>query len=231
MSNERILIVDDEADLARIEEKYLSKEGFQVSIANDGREALTIFKSFKPHLVILDIMLPEIDGMEVCRIIRNESKVPVIMLSAKDGDMDKVLSLGLGADDYMTKPFSPLELVARVKAHIRRYQDFNTEALKETQNIIKVKELEINTESYNVSVKGQPLSLTSKEFELLVFLCRNPNRVLSKEQIYENVWGFNEFGEISAVAVYINRLREKMGRFNVDYIKTVRGVGYKIETQ
>lgn len=229
MSNERILIVDDEVDLARIEEKYLTKEGFQVSTANDGKEALEMFKSFKPQLVILDIMLPKLDGMEVCRIIRSESKVPVIMLSAKDGDLDKVLSLGLGADDYITKPFSPLELVARVKAHIRRYQDFNIENLKEEQNIISIKDLEINTASYDVSINGKLLSLTSKEFEMLTFLCRNPNQVLSKEQIYEKVWGFNEYGEISAVAVYINRLRDKMGKFGANYIKTVRGVGYKLE--
>ena len=229
MSNERILIVDDEVDLARIEEKYLTKEGFQVSTANDGKEALDVFKSFKPQLVILDIMLPKLDGMEVCRIIRSKSKVPVIMLSAKDGDLDKVLSLGLGADDYITKPFSPLELVARVKAHIRRYQDFNTENSKEEQNIIKIKDLEINTASYDVSINGELLSLTSKEFEMLTLLCRNPNQVLSKEQIYEKVWGFNEYGEISAVAVYINRLREKMGKFGANYIKTVRGVGYKLE--
>jgi len=229
MSNERILIVDDEVDLAKIEEKYLTKEGFQVSIANDGKEALDVFKSFKPQLVILDIMLPKLDGMEVCRIIRSESKVPVIMLSAKDGDLDKVLSLGLGADDYITKPFSPLELVARVKAHIRRYQDFNIENLKEEQKIIKIKDLQINTASYDVSINGEMLSLTSKEFEMLTLLCRNPNQVLSKEQIYEKVWGFNEYGEISAVAVYINRLREKMGKFGANYIKTVRGVGYKLE--
>lgn len=229
MSNERILIVDDEVDLARIEEKYLTKEGFRVNTANDGKEALEVFKSFKPDLVILDIMLPKLDGMEVCRIIRSESKVPVIMLSAKDGDLDKVLSLGLGADDYITKPFSPLELVARVKAHIRRYQDFNIENLKEEQNIIKIKDLEINTAAYNVFINGKLLSLTSKEFEMLKLLCRNPNQVLSKEQIYEKVWGFNEYGEISAVAVYINRLRDKMGKFGANYIKTVRGVGYKLE--
>lgn len=225
MSNERILIVEDEIDLAKIEEKYLTKEGFGVSTVNDGKKALEVFKSFKPDLVILDIMLPGLDGMEVCRIIRGESKVPVIMLSAKDGDLDKVLSLGLGADDYITKPFSPLELVARVKAHIRRYQDFNMAA----QKLIKIKSLEINTSSYNVSVKGEALSLTSKEFEILTLLCRNPNQVMSKEQIYEKVWGFNEYGEISAVAVYINRLREKMNKFQIDYIKTVRGVGYKLE--
>lgn len=229
MSNERILIVDDEVDLARIEEKYLTKEGFQVSEAKDGKEALEAFKSFKPQLVILDIMLPKLDGMEVCRIIRSESKVPVIMLSAKDDDLDKVLSLGLGADDYITKPFSPIELVARVKAHIRRYQDFNIENLKEEQNIIRIKDLEINTAAYAVSINGELLSLTSKEFEMLTLLCRNPNQVLSKEQIYEKVWGFNEYGEISAVAVYINRLREKMGKFGANYIKTVRGVGYKLE--
>lgn len=229
MSNERILIVDDEVDLARIEEKYLTKEGFQVNTANDGKEALEVFKSFKPQLVILDIMLPKLDGMEVCRIIRSESKVPVIMLSAKDGDLDKVLSLGLGADDYITKPFSPLELVARVKAHIRRYQDFNTGVSEDAQSIIKIKALEINTASYDVTINGELLSLTSKEFEMLTLLCRNPNQVLSKEQIYEKVWGFNEYGEISAVAVYINRLRDKMGKFGANYIKTVRGVGYKLE--
>lgn len=231
MANERILVVEDEVDLARMVGKYLENEGFTVAEAYDGKEALNTFRSFKPQLVLLDIMLPKLDGMEVCRVIRGESQVPVIMLSAKNGDLDKVLSLGLGADDYITKPFSSMELVARVKAHVRRYINFLPELQEDEKNIIKINELEINTSAYAAEVKGEVLSLTSKEFKILKFLCKNPNQVFSKEQIYEKIWGFNEYGEINSVVVYINRLREKLGALGADYIKTVWGVGYKLEAK
>lgn len=231
MANERILIVEDDKDLGKIVKRYLQSESFDVTIAEDGDEALRLFKIFKPQLVILDIMIPKIDGMEVCRIIRSESKIPIIMLSAKNGDLDKVLSLGLGADDYVTKPFSPMELVARVKAHVRRYINFTEEKPCEDLGLIKVKDIEINEIAHTVQVKGETLNLTSKEFDILKFLCENPNHVFSKEQIYEKIWGFNEYGEVNAVVVYIKRLREKLGAVNSDYIKTVWGVGYKFETK
>lgn len=228
LANEKILIVEDEVDLAKMVGKYLKNEGFEVNIANDGEEALEKFRSFNPHLIILDIMLPKIDGMELCRTIRNETEAPVIMLSAKSSDMDKVLSLGLGADDYITKPFSVVELIARVKAHVRRYVKHpgNTGL---DNNIITINSLKINSAAYTAEVNGKALNLTSKEFKILNFLCENPNQVFSKEQIYEKVWGFNEYGEINAVVVYINKLREKLGELGADYIKTVWGVGYKLE--
>lgn len=231
LANEKILIVEDEVDLSKMVGKYLSNEGFEISEAHDGREALNKFERFKPQLVLLDIMLPKLDGMEVCRIIRSESQVPVIMLSAKNGDLDKVLSLGLGADDYITKPFSAMELIARVKAHIRRYVNYLPETKKEEKNVISIGELEINISAYSAVVKGEVLNLTSKEFEILKFLCSNPNQVFSKEQIYEKIWGFNEYGEINSVVVYVNRLREKLGVRGIDYIKTVWGVGYKLEAK
>lgn len=229
LSNERILIVEDEVDLSKMIGRYLNNEGFEILEAHDGKEALDKFKGFKPQLILLDIMLPELDGMEVCRIIRAESQVPVIILSAKNEDLDKVLGLGLGADDYITKPFSVAELIARVKAHIRRYVNYLPEDKKEEKYIIRIGEIEINIIAYSVSVKGQFLNLTSKEFEILTFLCSNPKQVFSKEQIYEKIWGFNEYGEINSVVVYINKVREKLGVHGIDYIKTVWGVGYKIE--
>lgn len=229
LSNERILIVEDEVDLSKMIGRYLNNEGFEILEAHDGKAALENFKSFKPQLVLLDIMLPELDGMEVCRIIRAESQVPVIILSAKNGDLDKVLSLGLGADDYITKPFSVIELIARVKAHIRRYVNYLPETKKKEINVIRIGEIEINIPAYSASVKGELLNLTSKEFEILKFLCSNPKQVFSKEQIYENIWGFNEYGEINSVVVYINKVREKLGAHGIDYIKTVWGVGYKLE--
>lgn len=231
MSNERILIVEDEIDLAKMVGKYLSKEGFEILEAHDGEEALTKFENFKPHLVLLDIMLPKVDGMEVCRKIRANSEVPVIMLSAKNGDLDKVLSLGLGADDYITKPFSAVELIARVKANIRRYMSYVPKVSKEGKNIIKVGQIEINTSAYTAKVGEEALTLTSREFKILKFLCSNPDQVFSKEQIYEKIWGFNEYGEINSVVVYVNKLREKLGALGIDYIKTVWGVGYKLEAE
>lgn len=229
MSNEKILIVEDEIDLAKMVGKYLKNEGFDINIANDGEEALDKFRSFKPQLVLLDIMLPKIDGMELCRIIRSKSDVPVIMLSAKNGDIDKVLSLGLGADDYITKPFSAVELIARVKAHIRRYVKFPNTNCSAENNIIKINALKINIAAYTAEVNDKKLNLTSKEFKILSFLCEHPNQVFSKDQIYESVWGFSEYGEINSVVVYVNKLREKLGELGADYIKTVWGVGYKLE--
>lgn len=231
MSNEKILLVEDDIDLGKIVKRYLQSESFDVYIAEDGEEAINLFKTINPQLVILDIMIPKVDGMEVCRLIRSESKVPIMMLSAKNTDLDKVLSLGLGADDYLVKPFSPMELVARVKAQLRRYISFNGDKDDKKQELIKSKDIEIDELAHTISVKGEVLNLTSKEFDILRFLCKNPNHVFSKEQIYEEVWGFNEYGEVNAVVVYIKRLREKLGQVDADYIKTIWGVGYKLETK
>lgn len=216
---ENILIIEDEKELAEILGEYLKVEGFEVILAEDGKEGLALLSRCLPDLVILDIMLPGMDGMEVCRKIRKEHEFPIIMLSAKSGEMDKVICLGIGADDYVTKPFSPLELVARVKAHLRR-------AAKSTREA-DMERLVLKKESYTAYADGEVLELTTKEFDMLYFLKSHENQVFSKEQLYESIWGMNEYGDISSVAVYIRRLREKLRAHSMDYIKTVWGAGYK----
>lgn len=232
MSNENILVVDDERDLGRIVCDYLKNEQFNVENSYDGQDALLKFESFKPDLVILDIMLPKVDGMEVCRSIRSKSKVPIIMLSAKNGDLDKILSLGLGADDYMTKPFSPGELVARVKAHLRRYNRFSENTSSDhNKDILDFGDLIINNSSYTVCYKGSNAVLAAKEFELLSFLASNPYQVFTREQLYERIWGFDGYGDVTTVTVHIRKIREKIEENPASplYIKTVWGVGYKFE--
>ena len=226
MEKKTILIIEDEKELAEILGDYLGIEGFQVFISFDGEEGLKLFKAKKPELVLLDIMLPKLNGMEVCKQIRQMSNIPIIMVSAKSGEMDKVISLGIGADDYVTKPFSPLELVARVKAHLRRYKEIGQPEV--SSKVFSIGRLKISKESYEASIDGKIINFTTKEFEVLYFFARNVNQVFSKEQIYEEVWGMNEFGDISSVAVYIKRIREKLNNFELRYIKTVWGVGYKL---
>ncbi|MBU3093450.1 response regulator transcription factor [Clostridium sp. CF011] len=226
MEQKTILIIEDEKELAEILRDYLEIEGFKIFISFDGEEGLKLFKSKKPELVLLDIMLPKVNGMEVCKQIRNNSNIPIIMVSAKSGEMDKVISLGIGADDYVTKPFSPLELVARVKAHLRRYKEL--EQSKAPSVIITIGKLRISKESYEASIDEKIIDFTTKEFEVLYFFARHVNQVFSKQQIYQEVWGMNEFGDISSVAVYIKRIREKLNNFGLCYIKTVWGVGYKL---
>lgn len=221
-----ILIVEDEAELSDVLEDYFVVQGFKVFIAADGEEGLKKFNENSPSIVLLDIMLPKIDGIEVCKRISSKSDVPIIMLSAKNGEMDKVICLGIGADDYITKPFSPLELVARVKANLRRYTSLSHEAVKKT-SLLEVDKLKMNKESYECFVDDNKVDFTTKEFEVLYFFASNINRVYSKEQVYDKVWGSNEYGDISSVAVYIKRIRRKLESCGVDYIKTVWGIGYK----
>lgn len=221
-----ILIVEDEKELAEILGAYLEVEGFSPLLARDGEEGLRMFYEKKPSLVLLDIMLPKLDGIHVCKKIREESEVPIIMISAKSGEMDKVIALGIGADDYVTKPFSPLELVARVKAQLRRYDRAKDSALEPLKIIIG--ELSLNKASYSAIVKNKSISLTTKEFDLLYLLAQNPNQVFSKEQIYQGVWGYGAYGDDNSVTVYINRIREKLNSHSLDYIKTVWGAGYKL---
>ena len=227
MSQEKILVVDDELEIGQLIRDYLKSEGYEVVLAFDGEEGLKAYKKHKPLLVILDILLPKIDGMEICRTIRNESNVPILMLSAKQSDIDKILSLGLGADDYITKPFSPRELVARVKAQIRRYTLLSTPA--EKNNYIKINKLEIDVKGYNVYLTGKKIDLSAKEFEILHFLMLNPNQVITREQIFNQVWGYNDFGDINTVTVHIRKIREKIENnpSQPKYIKTIWGVGYK----
>lgn len=227
-----VLIVEDEKELATIVAAYLKIEGFQVEIANDGKAGLEAFHRCNPSVVLLDIMLPLMDGIEICKEIRTISDASIIMLSAKNGEMDKVIALGIGADDYVTKPFSPIELVARVKAQIRRFEKStsNIPSLTDTNQII-AGDLILNKTSYTASVMDKELSLTTKEFDMLYYLASNSNQVLSKEQIYKAVWGYNECGDDNSVTVYVNRIRDKLDLYNLDYIKTIWGAGYKFFAQ
>lgn len=220
----KILIVEDEKELAELLVDYLSVEGFEAVASFDGEDGLQKFYHLKPDIVILDIMLPKLNGIDICKKIREKSDTLIIMLSAKNGEMDKVICLGAGADDYVTKPFSPLELVARVKAHIRRYSK-SDKSDNNTNN--SEQKLLLNSSSYEAKINGENLELTTKEFELLFFLSQHQNQVFSKEQIYNSVWGLSEYGDLGTVAVYIKRLRSKLEDYGLFYIKTVWGAGYK----
>ncbi|UNC92084.1 response regulator transcription factor [Candidatus Contubernalis alkaliaceticus] len=229
MSNEKILIVDDEVELAEILRDYLNQEGFKTCLAFNGEEALEQFHKFQPQLVILDIMMPNIDGMEVCRIIRSKSNIPILMLSSKSTDIDKILGLGLGADDYITKPFSPTEVVARVKAQLRRFMHLSN--VYKDSPLHKIGNLIINSSSYSVHVKNSKVELAAKEFELLNYLAQHPKQVFNREQLYNQIWGYDEFGDINTITVHIRKIREKIEEdpSRPKYIKTVWGVGYKFD--
>ena len=229
MSGERVLVVDDEPIVTEVVQRYLVREGFQVDVAADGVAGLKQAREGTPDLVVLDLMLPKLDGLEVCRQLRGESSVPIIMLTAKGEDGDKILGLGLGADDYLTKPFSPGELIARVKAVLRRAQTAATPAL--AGDIIRRGSLRINPRARAVERDGEALHLTAKEFDLLYFLARNPGQVFTREQLLDNVWDFEWYGDPSTVTVHIRRLREKIEPNPVRprFVKTVWGVGYKLE--
>lgn len=223
----RILIVEDELDLANIIKDYLEKELYEVEICTEGDKAIEIFDKFKPSLVILDLMLPGMNGYEICQNIRKKSTIPILILSAKIDEFDKVKGLDLGADDYITKPFRPRELLARVNAQLRRSQVFN----KENLEIIDLENIRIYTKEYKVEKDGRDLDLSRNEFELLIFLSKNPRQVFSREQLYERIWGFDSYGDLNTVTVTINRLRQKIedNPKNPKYILTVWGVGYKFE--
>lgn len=224
---QKILIVEDDSDLANLVKDYLSIEGYVGVIAEDGKKALDIFEKEDFSLVVLDIMLPEIDGITVCKKIRESSNIPIIMLSAKSGEMDKILCLGVGADDYMTKPFSPMELLARVKAHLRR-QNFECKKPVD-EDMIVCGDLKIYSKSYKVLLKEKEIVLTTKEFQILDFFARNSGQVFSKEQLYDGVWGCSEYMDENTIAVYVKRLRGKLGDVGQKSIKTVWGIGYKWE--
>ncbi len=224
----KILIVDDEKNIVELVRLYLEKEGFASVCAYDGSEALEQFKKEKPDLVILDLMLPGMDGWEVCREIRKTASTPIIMLTAKSETFDKVLGLELGADDYMTKPFEAKELLARVKAVLRRIGSSEHASSKE----VSFENLSINIENYELQIKGEQIDAPPKEIELLYFLASNPNRVYTREQLLEEVWGFDYFGDSRTVDVHIKRLREKLEGAEADWqLKTVWGVGYKFEVK
>ena len=224
----KILIVDDEKNIVELAKLYLERDGFSTVCAYDGEEALSVFKKETPELIVLDIMLPKIDGWQVCREIRKTSQVPIIMLTAKTDTFDKVLGLELGADDYLTKPFEPKELVARIKAVLRRIEPANDGEKKE----VSFTNLSINTETYELKINGETVEAPPKEIELLYFLAQNPNKVYTREQLLDKVWGFDYFGDSRTVDVHIKRLRQKLEAANENWqLKTVWGVGYKFEVK
>jgi DNA-binding response OmpR family regulator len=225
-----ILVVEDDKSIAEMVQSHLTKEGFKVVHAADGAEALRLFSGQSFDLVLLDLMLPELDGMDVLRIVREKSFVPVLILSAKDSDVDKAIGLGFGADDYVTKPFSLIELSARVKAALRRASQYSQTVAAEEEGVIQIHELTLDIEHYQVSKNGLELKLTAKELQILKLLMTNPKRAFSKEQIYRAVWKDDYYGDENAINVHISRLREKIedDPSKPQYIKTVWGIGYKL---
>ena len=229
---QKILIVDDDAHIAELISLYLTKEMYDVRIAEDGDMALSLFAEFSPDLVLLDLMLPGIDGYEVCRRIRKTHSTPIIMLSAKGETFDKVLGLELGADDYMIKPFDPKELVARVKAVLRRTAvPAPAEEVKPRAEVVSYPGLTVSQTNYSVTYDGQPLYMPPKELELLYFLASQPNQVFTREQLLDHIWGYGYAGDTRTVDVHIKRLREKIKDHREWAIVTVWGVGYKFETR
>lgn len=226
----KILIVEDEEAIADLEKDYLELSGFEVEIEDRGDTGLTRALSEEFDLIILDLMLPGVDGFEICRSIREEKNIPVIMVSAKKDDIDKIRGLGLGADDYMTKPFSPSELVARVKAHLARYERLVGSGIQENE-IIEIRGIKIDKTARRVWVNGEEKQFTSKEFDLLTFLAQNPNHVFTKEELFSKIWDMESIGDIATVTVHIKKIREKI-EFNTakpQYIETIWGVGYRFK--
>lgn len=232
MINQKVLIVDDDENIAELIALYLNKECFDTKISADGRTGVEDFKTWNPDLVLLDIMLPVMDGYQVCREIRSLSQVPIIMLSAKGEVFDKVLGLELGADDYLAKPFDTKELVARVKANLRRkkIEDINNTA-DEDAKIVAFPDLEVNLTNYSVKYKGEFVEMAPKEIELLYFLASSPNKVFTREQLLDNIWGYDFIGDTRTVDVHVKRVREKINDHEHWAINTVWGVGYKFETR
>ena len=226
----KILIVEDEEAIADLEKDYLELSGFKVEVANDGQSGL--HKALKENydLFILDLMLPGVDGFDICRQVREEKNTPIIMVSAKKDDIDKIRGLGLGADDYMTKPFSPSELVARVKAHLARY-DRLTGSAAQKNKVIEIRGLKIDTTARRVWINGEEKTFTTKEFDLLTFLASHPNHVYTKEELFSKIWDMESVGDIATVTVHIKKIREKI-EFNTakpQYIETIWGVGYRFK--
>lgn len=226
----KILIIEDDNSIAQIEKDFLELSGFEVVIASDGEEGLKILSSQEFNLILLDLMLPKIDGYEICRRIRGKLDIPILMVTAKIEEIDKIRGLGIGADDYISKPFSPSELVARVKANLAQYDRLKCSGAKKSDEI-HVGNIILNQLTHRVYVKGQEIDLKNKEYELLMYLVTNLDIVLSKEQIYERIWGMDAFGDLKTVAVHINRIREKIEEDPQSpvYLQTVWGVGYRFK--
>ncbi len=226
----RILIIEDEEAIAELEKDYLELSGFEVIISNKGDLGLEKALNENFDLIILDLMLPEVDGFEICRQVRDAKNTPIIMVSAKKDDIDKIRGLGLGADDYMTKPFSPSELVARVKAHMDRYNRL-IGSTAQKNDIIEIRGIKIDKTARRVWVNGEETSFTTKEFDLLTFLAQNPNRVFTKEELFREIWDMESVGDIATVTVHIKKIREKIEYNNAkpQYIETIWGVGYRFK--
>lgn len=226
----RILIVEDEMAIAELEKDYLELSGFDVEIENTGDQGLERALKGEFDLIILDLMLPGMDGFEICKNIRSEKNIPILMVSAKKEDIDKIRGLGMGADDYITKPFSPSELVARVKAHLARYERLIGDSARENE-VIEIRGLKIDKTARRVYVNNEEKNFTTKEFDLLTFLAENPNRVYTKEELFQKIWDMDSIGDIATVTVHIKKIREKV-EFNTSkpqYIETIWGVGYRFK--
>lgn len=223
---QKILVVDDDVNIAELISLYLTKEGYEVQKVHDGKKGVDSFSTFAPHLVVLDLMLPEMDGYDVCKEIRKRSNIPIIMLTAKGETFDKVLGLELGADDYVVKPFDPKELVARVKAVLRRF-----EPKEDQEKQIVLPNMTISISNYTVRYNGEQIDMPPKELELLYYLASHKNQVFTREQLLNQIWGYEYIGDTRTVDVHIKRIREKFKNENEWAIKTVWGVGYKFEVK
>lgn len=224
----RILIVEDDLQIQQLIRDYVNASGYIAITASDGAEALQKFESEKPHLALLDIILPKIDGFELCRKIRSESNIPIIMISSKQEDTDKILALGLGADDYIEKPFSPRFLIAKIQSQFRRVNELSGMPISDT---IKIGDLEIDLKARTVSLCANQIPFSVKEFEILHYLMANKNQALSREKIFDEIWGYNEYGDINTVTVHVRKIREKIEKnpSEPEYIETVWGIGYKFK--
>lgn len=230
-SKQKILIVDDDMNIAELISLYLTKECFDTLMVHDGLKALEAFEQYKPNLVLLDLMLPGMDGYQICREIRNKSSVPIIILSAKGEVFDKVLGLELGADDYLMKPFDTKELVARVKAVLRRFQTTKTDSASGSSQLVEFPDLSINLSNYSVVYESNKIDMPPKELELLYFLASSPNHVFTREQLLDHIWGYEYAGDTRTVDVHVKRLREKIKDHANWSIATVWGIGYKFEVK
>ena len=231
MATEKILIVDDDVNICELLRLYLEKEGFVTSVVNNGSEAIDAFNTAIPDLVLLDIMLPGLDGWQICREIRKTSATPIIMLTAKGEIFDKVLGLELGADDYIVKPFEPKEVIARIKAVLRRSAPLQT-SQQETNKIVTYDKLSINLTNYELKINGEYVDAPPKELELIYHLASNPNRVYTRDQLLDEVWGFEYYGNSRTVDVHVKRLREKLEGVSDQWeLRTIWGVGYKFDTK
>ena len=231
MSKQKVLIVDDDPNISELISLYLVKEFFEPKTCEDGQTALDLFHSWKPDIILLDLMLPGLDGYQVCREIRKTSQTPIIMMSAKGEVFDKVLGLELGADDYVIKPFDTKELVARIKAVLRRSVNQHEAAPVHAENIVQLPDLTIDKNNYIATLYGQTLALPPKELELLYFLASSPNQVFTRDQLLDRVWGYDYVGDSRTVDVHIKRLREKLGDHEAWSLHTVWGVGYRFEVK